>query len=422
MTMTVHNYRLRQFHRTSNGEHPSSGYRDMGSASLAAARPEGGGVKSQWSVLLAFSVGNPLVTGEFFSQWTINKDIRTKSWWLSSQCVIIHKSSKRCTNILCHRNNDKRRHQKNTYLCILENIHPNHNPLSKSLMLWSNTNANFRYYHISLIMHMWKQVNNISWYCGNQDLISPDHGEHPSESSGTLLMHLSEYHARKNNVLFHKLQAAGISVVTESLFGFTKLILHHPRAVTAASRGSTIAHLALRITHQPEPYILWSRFTHTLPCLTLISTVWALVCATAPPVRSPAKASAILNESVTAVTASRFSPVKILRPQKWRPFMKCQIIEHNYYFILNDKRSLKPYKKKYCCVDDVIDDVTEWHQIRPFIYKWDIHCLHGNWERTKISSLNLVYACIIALWLCLYQLVLMTSLRASSSPKPNLNF
>ena len=40
MTMTVHNYRPRQFHRTSNGENPSSGYRDMGSASLAAARPD----------------------------------------------------------------------------------------------------------------------------------------------------------------------------------------------------------------------------------------------------------------------------------------------------------------------------------------------------------------------------------------------
>ena len=33
--MTVHNYRAKQFHRTSNGENPSSGYRDMGSASLA---------------------------------------------------------------------------------------------------------------------------------------------------------------------------------------------------------------------------------------------------------------------------------------------------------------------------------------------------------------------------------------------------
>ena len=63
MTMTVHTYRPRQFHRTSNGENPSSGYRDMGSASLAAARPaarppgpwrqypsspEGWGVKRNW--------------------------------------------------------------------------------------------------------------------------------------------------------------------------------------------------------------------------------------------------------------------------------------------------------------------------------------------------------------------------------------
>ena len=39
MTMAMHNYRPRQFHRTWNGENPSSGYRDMGSASLAAARP-----------------------------------------------------------------------------------------------------------------------------------------------------------------------------------------------------------------------------------------------------------------------------------------------------------------------------------------------------------------------------------------------
>ena len=37
--MTVHNYRPRQFRRTSNGENPSSSYRDMGSASLAAGRP-----------------------------------------------------------------------------------------------------------------------------------------------------------------------------------------------------------------------------------------------------------------------------------------------------------------------------------------------------------------------------------------------
>ena len=37
MTMTVHYYRPRQFHRTYIGENPSSRYRDIGSACLAAA-------------------------------------------------------------------------------------------------------------------------------------------------------------------------------------------------------------------------------------------------------------------------------------------------------------------------------------------------------------------------------------------------
>ena len=66
MTMTVHNYRPRQFHRTSNGENPSRGYRDMGSAfgSRPPTRPpgpwrqypsspEGWGVKNQWFSELA---------------------------------------------------------------------------------------------------------------------------------------------------------------------------------------------------------------------------------------------------------------------------------------------------------------------------------------------------------------------------------
>ena len=48
MTMTVHNYRPRQFHRTSNGENPSSSYRDMGSASLAAGRPPARTVMGEW--------------------------------------------------------------------------------------------------------------------------------------------------------------------------------------------------------------------------------------------------------------------------------------------------------------------------------------------------------------------------------------
>ena len=43
MTMTVHNYRPGQFHRMSSRENPSSGYRYMGSASLAAAQPSTAG-------------------------------------------------------------------------------------------------------------------------------------------------------------------------------------------------------------------------------------------------------------------------------------------------------------------------------------------------------------------------------------------
>ena len=39
MTMTMHNHKPIQFHKASNGENPSSGYRDMGSVSLVAARP-----------------------------------------------------------------------------------------------------------------------------------------------------------------------------------------------------------------------------------------------------------------------------------------------------------------------------------------------------------------------------------------------
>ena len=95
------------------------------------------------------------------------------------------------------------------------------------------------------------------------------------------------------------------------IFNFTKLTLHHPRAATAASRGSTVADLALRTTRHLEPYILWSRFTHTLPGHTLISTVWTLVCGTTPPDRSPVKSLTVLNEFVTAVSASRFSTIVV---------------------------------------------------------------------------------------------------------------
>ena len=48
---------------------------------------------------------------------------------------------------------------------------------------------------------------------------------------------------------------------------------------------------------------------HTFLYVGSLTQPCQLVCSPAPPVRSPTKAFAILNESVTAVTSSRFSPV-----------------------------------------------------------------------------------------------------------------
>ena len=106
MNMTVHNYRPRQFHRTSNGENPSSGFRDMGSASLAAARPtarppgpwrqypsspEGWGVKREVDIISRYKWW----INEELHRWSFDKPskivyhwylkyllTRTFSWWL----------------------------------------------------------------------------------------------------------------------------------------------------------------------------------------------------------------------------------------------------------------------------------------------------------------------------------------------------
>ena len=43
-------------------------------------------------------------------------------------------------------------------------------------------------------------------------------------------------------------------------------------------------------------------------------------------------------------------------------------------------------------------------------------------ERTNISSSNLVYICIIELWICVYKRSWNASLMTSSSPKISLNF
>ena len=86
MTMIVHNFRPRQFHRTLNGENPSSGYRDMGSASLAAARPP-----EPWRQYPSSPKG-----------WGVKSDRRhlchTNDWWIP-HCELM-KRSLEATNAL----------------------------------------------------------------------------------------------------------------------------------------------------------------------------------------------------------------------------------------------------------------------------------------------------------------------------------
>ena len=95
MNMAVHTYRPRQFHRTSNGENQSSGYRDMGSASLAAARPTAR-PPGPWRQYLSSPEG-----------WGVkSRGLRTEPWWTptptsnfltvlranshSAACIVVH--------------------------------------------------------------------------------------------------------------------------------------------------------------------------------------------------------------------------------------------------------------------------------------------------------------------------------------------
>ena len=181
-------------------------------------------------------------------------------------------------------------------------------------------------------------------------------------------MHLSESCVCKNTIVFHKLQAALLVVTPHAGKMPAKVMIGTRRAVEVKQsqsifldhatailfRSGILYSMVLTLGRNFRCYwvIIWfykadtassmrcycsifrinnrrfspdnnqsawtmhslkSTLTHILPCHTLTHIVWALVCATAPPIRSPAKTSAILNEYVTAVTASRFSPV-LLEP------------------------------------------------------------------------------------------------------------
>ena len=139
-------------------------------------------------MLLASSVRNPLVTGEFPSQWTFKEDIREKSWRLSSQCVMIYKSSKRYTNIWWHWNNDKRWHQKKRpHFGWEPPLHLSERWETSIRILTLKPNpkcyGHYKRQYSSLyqLKHsdMSKIQRDFDVICG---YISPYHGKHPSES------------------------------------------------------------------------------------------------------------------------------------------------------------------------------------------------------------------------------------------------
>ena len=86
-------------------------------------------------------------------------------------------------------------------------------------------------------------------------------------------------------------------------------------------------------------------------------------------------------------------------------------------FVLGHEKIDPNYTRQFFC-DYVIDDVTGWPPIWPstFLCERNKNIFHDSQQQTKISSLNLMYICIIRLWLHLYKFVFMTLLMTSSGP------
>ena len=91
---------------------------------------------------------------------------------------------------------------------------------------------------------------------------------------------------------------------------------------------------------------------------------------------------------------------KFVATLEWWSFCKCQNIKQSFNLTADMK---KLCKKNYFC-DVVINDVTGWPQSRPSINKKG----HFSWSLKNekyISSLHLLYICIMWLWICVYKLV-----------------
>ena len=103
----------------------------------------------------------------------------------------------------------------------------------------------------------------------------------------------------------------GIYVVTESIFCFVLFYKSDTASYMRCCHRISRLNSRRYSSHNNPPVWAMHPNVHvgslTIYLVTLIPIVWALVCATAPPVRSPAKAFATLNGSVKTLTVLKWS-------------------------------------------------------------------------------------------------------------------
>ena len=130
---------------------------------------------------------------------------------------------------------------------------------------------------------------------------------------------------------------------------------------------------------------------------------------------------------MTTKNRTKISPINFLYigiVGLWLEFENVKILNTASIWPQIWKGRPKLCQKKISFGDYMIDDVTGWPPIWPsmFLCEWNKNTFHDKQKQTKISALNLMYKCIIGLWLHLYKFVFMTLLITSSGPKNNPNF
>ena len=129
---------------------------------------------------------------------------------------------------------------------------------------------------------------------------------------------------------------------------------------------------------------------------------------------------------MTTKNRTKISPINFLYigiVGLWLEFENVKILNTASIWPQIWKGRPKLCQKKISFGDYMIDDVTGWPPIWPsmFLCEWNKNTFHDKQKQTKISALNLMYKCIIGLWLHLYKFVFMTLLITSSGPKNNPN-